>query len=54
MARKQFKKFVATITYKIEVNEDYQPSLKDEKQNWRALVGTDPEIEGAKFEVKEG
>lgn len=53
MAKKQFKKFVATITYKIEVNEDYQPTVKDERANWKALVGTDPEITAPKFEVEE-
>lgn len=53
MARKQYKKFVAKVTYKIEVNEDYQPAAKDEKSNWKSLVATDPEIVGAKVEVEE-
>lgn len=53
MAKKQFKKFQVVITYKIEVNEDFQPTIREERANWKSLVGTDPEITGVKINVEE-
>jgi hypothetical protein len=53
MAKAQHKKFRATIEYRIEVNEDYQPSVKDEKLNFVTLIKGDPEITHAKVTVEE-
>lgn len=53
MAKAKFKKFKATIEYKIEVNEDYQPSVRDEKLNFVTLIKGDPEIVSPKIVVEE-
>lgn len=52
MAKVLYKKFKATIEYKLEVNEDYQPTVKDEKQNWTVVCTADPEIVKPKISVE--
>ena len=53
MSKVQYKKFRATIEYRVEVNEDFQPTKKDEKLNFLQLIGTDPEIVKPKVTVEE-
>lgn len=53
MAKVQYKKFRVVIEYKIEVNEDYQPSLSEEKHNFKQLVAGDPEIVKPKVSIEE-
>lgn len=54
MAKREFKKFTVTISYKIEVNEDYKPNSKTEKKTWKDVCSQDGELVGAKVSVVEG
>ncbi len=53
MAKAQFQKFKATIEYKVEVNEDFHPTKKDEKNAILELLKTDMEILKPKVTVEE-
>lgn len=53
MSKVQYKKFKATIEYKVEVTEDWKPNVKDETTALKQLLKGDPEMMKPKVELEE-
>jgi hypothetical protein len=53
MTALKYKTFQATITYRVEMTDDFVPKLKEEKTNWKEICQRDTEILKPKVVVKE-
>lgn len=49
----KYATYKATVTYKLEVTDDFHPSAGEEAVNMQALMETDPEFVEPRVEVEE-